>query len=63
MNNGYVNYTKVNDYLLYLNKEDVLRLKEDLEKAPSLEEVVKELNINLSILRSFIITLLLKVIK
>lgn len=63
MNNGYVNYTKMNDYLLYLNKEDVLRLKEDLEKAPSLEEVVKELNINLSILRSFIITLLLKVIK
>lgn len=63
MNNGYINYTKMNDYLLYLNKGDVLRLKEDLKKAPSLEQVVEELNINLSILRSFIITLPLKVIK
>lgn len=63
MNNGYVNYTKMNNYLLYLNKEDVLRLKEDLQKASSLELVAKELNISLTILKSFIITLPLKVIK
>lgn len=60
LNNKFINYYKMNDYLLYLEKRDVDKIKIELENSLTIEDVASKLNIKVRTVNSYIRMLRLK---